>query len=122
MRKKTSYTLPKLQEKRRQLLMVLIVFIIIAFAMTFEVVAEVVNKGFQMVGINTTVQAITSTAGNLLAIGTGALLIYVAASFASVPVLGVGLLAVGAIALASGAWNLYRRYSKGKNSSDVKMS
>ena len=101
--------------------MVLIVFIIIAFAMTFEVVAEVVNKGFQMVGINTTVQAITSTAGNLLAMGTGALLIYVAASFASVPVLGVGLLAVGAIALASGAWNLYRRYSKGKGSSDIEM-
>lgn len=119
--RRRNYNLKKLASPRRAILSVLIVFTLVAFLLTFEKGAKIMVKGLSMVGINTTVQDVQDAASGLLLIGAGLSLMYVAASFAAVPFVGVGLVILGAAFMALGAWRFYSKYKRNKDLKDSQV-
>ena len=97
----------KITERNRKMISFLIVFVIVAFLLSFKKGAEILSQGLAMVGIDAPVDMIQDVAQGLFFTGTGGLLVYSASAFAGVAFVGVGLVVLGAGAIAYGAYKLF---------------
>ena len=107
-----TYALRKFTNQRRMITSFMIVFVVVAFLLTFAKPAEMFSKGLKMVGIDASPRDIRDVASGLTLVGVGLTMMIVATSFAAVPVVGAGLVLVGAAMAVWGAvkiWNWSKR-------------
>lgn len=107
-RRTRKWKLRLFEENRRRIVSFLIVFVLIAFVLSFARPAAIFSKALKQIGINATPQDIQDVAAGLTLIGVGLTIMVVATSFAAVPVVGVGLVLVGAVIAGFGAFKIWQ--------------
>jgi hypothetical protein len=95
MARRKTYPVSNLKETKRRWISFVIVFAVIAFLMTFDVIAKAVSKGLNQIGIKASYQDVQDVAVILSVTAVATIVLMTASAFAAVPFVGVGLALIG---------------------------